>query len=64
MNKPALANELTETFIEYQWRLDNPFPSPEQTKENMYLKYRSDSMFHAKVDSLVFGVMFIVERNI
>ena len=63
INKNELADELTDKFIEYQWRLDNPFPSPEQTPENMFMKYRSDHVFHAKVKNLVAGVIRIVGKH-
>jgi hypothetical protein len=62
-NKEALYNELTDAFIEYQYRLDNPFPSKTETPEVMVLRYRSDPIFHNKVQSLVQGVMSIVLRH-
>lgn len=63
IDKRALAEDLTDAFIEYQHRLDFPMPSPTETKEAVILKYRNDPMFHAKVNSLVAGVMRIVSKH-
>lgn len=63
IDKRALAEELTEAFINYQHRLDCPMPSATETKESIILKYRTDYIFHAKVDSLVSGVMQIVSKH-
>lgn len=62
-NKRVLADDLTEAFINYQHRLECPMPSATETKEAIILKYRSDPIFHAKVDSLVAGVMQIVSKH-
>jgi len=35
----ALELELTRQFIIYQWRIDNPWPQPDETFEDMRLKY-------------------------
>jgi len=60
--KLDLQHDLTDAFIQYQWNLDNPFPNfPSQ--EELLLKYRSDYMFHAKVNQLVAGVMVIVQKH-
>ena len=59
----ALHNELTEAFIKYQWNLDNPFPNS-ASQEELINKYRSDSLFRAKVDQLSIGVMHIVRKYI
>lgn len=56
--------ELTEAFIGYQHRLDNPFPSSTETEAAVRAKYMNDPVFHAKVRSLVVGVMDIVSRNV
>ena len=64
IDKKALADDLTEAFINYQHRLDCPMPSATETKAAIILKYRSDPLFHAKVDSLVAGVMQIVSKHI
>jgi hypothetical protein len=63
MDNNALYNDLTEAFIVYQYRLDNPMPAPNETMEVMILKYRSDPIFNAKVKSMVSGVMHIVSKH-
>ena len=63
LDKRALHDELTEAFIVYQHRLEQPFPSATETKEAMIQKYMSDPLFHAKVASLVSGVMQIVSKH-
>jgi len=57
--KRRLADELTDLFINYQFRLENPMPNPNETNVYIIEKYRTDHMFHARVDSLVAGVMHI-----
>ena len=64
MDKQALREELTDAFIVYQYRLDQPFPSATETREAMILKYRNDPLFHAKVTSMVSGVMYIVSKHL
>lgn len=64
MNKILLQRDLTEAFIEYQHRLDNPMPTANETKDALEQKYLTDTMFHLKVDSLVAGVMQIVQKHI
>lgn len=61
--KRALHDELKNTFIKYQFNLDNPFPR-EITPSSLIIKYQSDVYFKAKVDSLVYGVMDIVSRHV
>ena len=63
MDNQALQEELTDAFIAYQYRLENPFPSATETKEARILKYRTDPIFHAKVASMVSGVMHIVGKH-
>lgn len=63
MDNNALYHDLTEAFIRYQYRLDNPMPAPDETMKLMILKYRSDRIFCAKVKSLVTGVMCIVGKH-
>ena len=63
IDKEALYNDLVEAFIGYQYRLDNPFPSKTETPEVMVLRFRTDPLFHNKVESLVQGVMNIVLRH-
>ena len=76
MNYDKLHRDLTESFIEYQYRLDNPFPELgrsdldagkatymgqiQQAREPERL-YMVDRMFRAKVQSMVAGVIRIVQ---
>jgi hypothetical protein len=64
MNRNKLADDLTDAFIQYQYRLDRPFPSPDDTQENINRKYRVDNMFRYKVQDLVGGVMRIIDKNL
>ena len=64
MNKNKLADELTDAFIEFQWRLDNPFPAHDETQNIKLAKYHGDNIFHAKVQSMVCGVMHIVSKHV
>ena len=63
MDTRALRDELTDAFIHYQHRLDCPFPSDMETTDGIIQKYRTDHIFHAKVMSLVSGVMCIVDKH-
>jgi len=56
-----LQDKLTDAFVNYQWRLENPMPPPGETQEMRIHKYLCDSMFHAKVDVLVAGVLDMVQ---
>lgn len=64
IDKRALANDLTDAFIDYQHRLDLPMQSTTETKAAIILKYQHDPIFRARVDSLVSGVMSIVSKHI
>jgi len=55
-----LHTELTNAFIDYQFRLDNPFPSKYESKDIKILKYQANPIFRSKVESLVCGVISIV----
>ena len=63
MDKRALHDELTDAFMHYQHGLDQPFPSATETHESIIRKYRTDPIFHARVASLVSGVMCIVDKH-
>jgi len=63
-DKKALHDDLTDAFIVYQHRLEQPFPSATETMETMVQKYRNDPLFHARVASLVSGVMRLVSKHI
>ena len=62
INKRKLQDKLTDGFIDYQWRIDNPFPIPDSTRALIFEKYRSDYIFRAKVMNLVAGVMSIINE--
>ena len=64
INKQALFEDLTAAFMNYQYRLDHPMPSSNETKAAILLRYRNDYMFRNKVDSLTSGVMGIVDKHI
>lgn len=57
-----MADELTDAFIGYQDSLESPMMF--NTEEIKLAKYRKDSIFHSKVQSLVCGVMRIVSKHI
>ena len=61
-DRRKLADDLTDGFIAYQYRLDYPTPSFTETKETQIARYRTDPIFHAKVNSLVSGVLSIIDR--
>lgn len=63
-NKTALCNDLTEAFIEYQYNIDHPMPIPVKSFEEKLQHYRSNNIFHHKVDNLVAGIMFIFIKHI
>jgi len=62
LDRRSLADDLTDAFINYQHRLDCPMPTATETPESIILKYRSDPLFHAKVESLAGGVMHILDK--
>jgi len=64
VDKTAMYNDFLNAFIQYQWRLDNPYPAPSETKDMMILKYRSDPIFNNKVRSMASGAMQIVGKYI
>ena len=55
-----LHDKLTEAFINYQWRLENPMPTTTETQAIKDARYMSDPIFHARVASLTAGVTGIV----
>jgi hypothetical protein len=56
----TLSEKLIDAFIVYQHRLDQPMPLPTDTLATMQAKYRTDTLFHARVATLTAGVMHIV----
>ena len=59
-----LDDDLTEAFITYQYRLENPFPIPYKPFDMMVLEYRRDPVFRSKVRSLVSGVIHIIDKHV
>jgi hypothetical protein len=57
-----LHDSLTDKFIWYQYRLDCPMPSPDETQAMMQAKYLTDPIFHARVATLVAGVINTVQQ--
>ena len=64
VDRKRLHDDLVEAFIRYQYRLENPMFSPEETDEEKIHKYRNDPFFHRKVDSLASGTMYIFNEYI
>ena len=64
MDKKKLADDLTELFIGYQYRLDHPMLMPNELQKAMFIKYQTNSIFKAKVQVLVAGVMYVVSNNL
>ena len=64
VNKKELVEELTDAFIAYQNNMDTPFPHPQKSREELIEHYLSDQLFHRKVQSLVCGVMSIIDKHI
>ena len=61
MDKYKLHDKLTNEFMIYQHRLDNPFPNRTESPAVWKGRYLNDVVFRNRVDSLVCGVMHIVE---
>jgi len=57
-----LSKELKEAFIHYQYRLEHPFPSSDESPDKIRLEYLNNPLFHNKVDLLTSGVMSIVSK--
>ena len=38
VDKREISKDLTEAFVDYQYRLDHPMPAPMETKEMIVLK--------------------------
>lgn len=60
----ALKDDLTNGFIRYQYNLDYPSPAPYTTFDDMSVKYRHDAIFSNKVDSMVAGVLTILNKHV
>ena len=64
VDKRAMQDELTEKFINYQYRLDNPMPSTKETPESIRHCYFSNIIFRAKVDSIVAAIMVTLDEHL
>jgi len=62
VDKYALADDLTKGFINYQYNLDNPMSFP--SEKELIQTYQLDHIFHRKIDSMVSGVMMILDKHI
>jgi len=64
VDREAMYDELTEMFINYQQRLDEPMPPIGEGIHTMLYKYRTDQIFRGRVRSLVVNVMCVVNKHI
>jgi hypothetical protein len=64
INKNKIYDKLVNSFIGYQYRLENPFPQPNENYDLMLFKFKSDYIFNAKVKSLACGVMHVIDEEI
>ena len=64
MDKQLLHDKLVVAFMNYQHRLDVPFPLPTETPAIIELKFRADPIFNNKVLSMVVGVMHIIDETL
>ena len=64
VDKTKMADELTDAFIRFQYRQENPMPSVNDTEEKMTAVYLSDQLFNSKVKCMVGGVMEIVCKHL
>lgn len=62
IDKNSLHHELTVKFTQYQYRLDKPMPTTNESSETYQLAYLTDPVFRAKVDSLVAAIMITLDR--
>jgi len=62
VDKQALHDDLTTAFMNYQYNLENPLSCP--SKEDLHYTYIQDYMFHNRVESMVGGVMSILDKHI
>lgn len=64
IDKTALYDDLIRAFMNNQLYADSSMPLATETPKDIRLKYLSDPIFHAKVESLTAGVMHILDRHI
>ena len=62
--KRDIADELTKKFSQYQYRLEKPMPEVTESSETYRLAYLTDNQFHSKVDSMVAGVMAVIDNHV
>ena len=62
VDKVALRDDLIKGFINYQYQLENPMSFP--AEQELIDTYRFDPLFHRKIDSMVGGVMNILDKHI
>ena len=70
IDKMAIRDDLVKAFISYQTRLDNPMPpipranvTATEAMQAELSPYQYDPVFRRKVDSLVAGVMHIIDKH-
>ena len=61
-HKDAIHDDLLKAFVAYQYRLEHPMPTPEETEEFMCIYFHSNRMFKCRVNSLTSGVMQILNK--
>ena len=64
INKKEIYEDLLKAFVGYQHRLEHPMPKPGETEDFVWMRYQSEQIFRCRVDSLVSGVMHILEKHI
>jgi len=64
VDKTKMADELTDAFIRFQYRQENPMPSANDTEEKMIAVYQTNQLFHNKVKCMVGGVMEIICKHL
>ena len=62
IDKSEIYDDLVEAFIVYQYELNDPFHT--DSIDMMAMQYRKDQIFKTKVNRLVTGIMFILDRHI
>ena len=63
INRRNLHNNLIESFAAYQYRLDNPMPTPHETQDTYFNKYKNDALFRAKVEQIAARIMVLVDKH-
>ena len=62
--KRYITDDLTSAFSAYQYRIENPMPQAGESLKTYIYEYQNNRIFHAKVDSIVSGVMVIIEKQL